>query len=85
MKFKVGDKIYAKQQYHGLELIEERYDQFPPINNSCYSFLAVPIYMDGVRIEECNTQWYLVDYLEKNYIPVSKLRKQKLEQIKKNI
>ena len=75
MEFKVGDKIYAKiHQYHGLELINERefYEK---------EFETIPINMNGTRLVDCNTEWHKISYLKKNYVPVSKIRKQKLENI----
>ena len=41
--------------------------------------------MDGTKIEECDSGWETMEYLKKNYVPVSKIRKQKLEQLNKNL
>ena len=86
MEFKIGDKIYAKQyQHHGLELVDkEEYNYFDD-NDKNISFLTIPIYMDGTKIEECNSEWQTMEYLKKYYVPISKIRKQKLEQLNKNL
>ena len=37
--------------------------------------------MDGTVIEECDKEWKSSDYINKNYVPVSKIRKRKLKHL----
>jgi|AntAceMinimDraft_17_1070374.scaffolds.fasta_scaffold74822_3 hypothetical protein len=82
MEFRIGDKIYAKKnQYHGLKIIDSEYNSW----TGELDFLTTPIYMDGTLIEDCATEKHDMAYLKKNYVPVSKIRKQKLKEIEEKL
>ena len=79
MKFKVGDKIYSKFHQHGLLLMESINDPYVSV------FKCKPIYFDGTIIDECDEENHNIAYLKKNYVPVSKIRKRKLDQLNKKL
>jgi len=81
LNVKIGEKIYSRYHKHGLEIV----DVLEFGNNGHFFYECVPIYFDGVRIEECDTATHDIEYLKKNYVPLSKIRNRKLKQIKENL